>query len=205
MQTGIKVHSPACTPTCRLVTLYFERARCCTIDFVLCMHSIIHIVTRIHSKKVTLVAMVRVFIIPIIKPLLQISSLAYLIRLQPRQGILCLSDEISIYPQFLSCVSCISETFTNHCQIRKTAIASSAMVTFWRDKDILWRSGWCRNQIFCSFHPHVLSSNQPFQTEFSSPFKHWIILLQELLVKRECVMFPNVCAHPCATHIPVCP
>ena len=79
VQSGIEIDAPTRTPTCSLVTFQFEGLGGSTMDVLFRVHTIIDVVPRIDTEEVTLVTMVRVFIFPIIEPLLQITLLSYLV------------------------------------------------------------------------------------------------------------------------------
>ena len=81
MQSGIEIYTPARTPTCCPVTFQFKCSGCSTMDGFLRVHTIVNVMSWINAKEMALVAMVRVFIFPIVEPFLQIAFLSYLVGL----------------------------------------------------------------------------------------------------------------------------
>ena len=207
MQTGIEVDTPSCAPACGAVTSNLQRLMGSLVNILYTVHSIGKAVTRINAKEVTLMTMMRVFVVPIIEPLLEVTLLTYLIGLQARERLISLSNKILVQTQHKGCITGIRQTLTNHGQVGRAAIETTSVVTLRCHVVVLGRGTRACKQIIGSLRLNTESGgrNQPTQTELGSALQDRIVFLQELLIERKGIMFPYMCADPCSTHVPVGP
>ena len=136
--------------------------------------------------------MVRIFILPVVEPFLQVALPANLIRLQPIQSLASLSHKQRVHAQHIGCLHSIKQALTNHGQIGKATIACATMIALIRYKHILRRGRGGRDQIFLTIHAHILRRYEPSKAELSSTFQHRIIFAKEVLVEREAVVLPDM-------------
>ena len=139
MQSGIEVHAPTRAPSRRLITFQFKRLRGSTVNGLLRIHAVINVVSGIDAEEMALVPMVRILILPVVEPLLQIALLSYLIRLQPCKGLFSLRHKLRVFLQDESGIPSIRQTFTNHGQVGKSTITRAAMIALVRHEHILGR------------------------------------------------------------------
>ena len=82
VETSIEIDTPSCAPSRGAIAFEFEGTGSGTMNSLLRIHPISDVVTWIDTKEVALVAMVRIFVLPIVEPLLKISFLTDFVRLQ---------------------------------------------------------------------------------------------------------------------------
>ena len=134
------------------------------MDIRLSVHAIVKSMAGIDAEEVTLVSVVRVFVFPVVEPLLEVAFLANLVGVQARQGGVDLGDKVAEHAESGEDVSgsdrrgCgsgeddggiagIAETFTNHGDVGKTTETGAAMIAVWGDEGVLGRGGWGGDEI----------------------------------------------------------
>ena len=120
------------------------------------IHTVSKAMTRIDAEEVTLVAVVWVFIIPIIEPLLQIPFLTYFIRLQARESLVGFGNKVIIQAQHKGRITGISKAFANHRQIGRATIKAASVIILWRDIVILGRGTGGSDKVFGTINTHIL-------------------------------------------------
>ena len=150
VQSGVQVDAPACAPSRRLVALQFKGARGSTVDGLLAVHAIVEVMTRIDAKQVALMTMVRILILPVIEPLLQVALMANLIGMQTSKGLVNLSNEGLVESQHLGGSACVTQAFANHGDIGKATKAGASVIAVGGNERVLGRGGWCGDEVIGS-------------------------------------------------------
>ena len=109
--------------------------------------TVVEAVTRIDAEEMTLVTVVRVFVVPVVEPLLQVAFASYLVGLQTGEGSVGLSNELAVDIEDGGCISGISQTLANHGDVGKTAVAGTTVIAVGSDEGVLGRSGGSGDEI----------------------------------------------------------
>ena len=131
VQTGIEVDTPTGTPPRRAVAPNLQRLVSCLMQILYAVHAVGKTMTGINTEEVTLMTVIRVFVVPVVEPFLEIALLTYLIWLQTRERLVYLSHEILIGSQLAGSIAGIGQAFTNHREVGRAAIESASMITLW--------------------------------------------------------------------------
>ena len=95
VQACIQIYTPSGAPPCRFVSCYFVRAG--TSAGKLGRIGNGKVMSRIKSDKVGLVTVFRVFVFPVMEPLLQVSVFPYAVRQEFAERLFCVFSEILIH------------------------------------------------------------------------------------------------------------
>ena len=129
MQTSPEVDAPAGAPARCLITFLDESCLGSRVE------TLWQIIARIETYEVTLVTMLRVIVLPVMVPLVQVAVLANSVGAEFFQGRLVCSDRITAHTT--GCAN-ILQQFADDGEVGSTTVAGDTMITFVRLILVLW-------------------------------------------------------------------
>ena len=75
----VEVDTPSCAPACGSVSFELQCPGCSLVDVLAAVYTILYGMARVYSEEVALMAVVGVFILPVVVPFLQVALSAYLV------------------------------------------------------------------------------------------------------------------------------
>ena len=196
VQAGIEVDAPTRAPSRRVVTLDFQRAGACLGQVGRGRYR--EVMTRIEAEQMRLMAVLRILILPVVIPLLQVAVGSHAIGQKAGQRPLHLLLEVLVGLQRGGGLGGVHQAFARHGQVGRTAVGGGAHIAVGRHELILGRSAGRGHQLAVLLH-------EPVEAELCRPLQDRVILLEKLLVARELVALPDVGREPCAAHRPASP
>ena len=197
MEPGPEIDSPAGGPAGGRTVPKFERALGCSGQFRSSLRS--YMPSRVETDQMGLMPVMRVGILPVIIPFLEISLMANLVRPEPGKNRVRLCSHLLI-TQHASSVTGIRNAFPGNGKVSRSAIGQAAVEAIRSNEMVLRGGGRTRYQ------PAVPILHQNIHAEAGGiPEYRPGIALKILSVKSIEIMFPEMCTEPCTSHRPVRP
>ncbi|GFI14826.1 hypothetical protein IMSAGC008_02388 [Muribaculaceae bacterium] len=145
-----------------------------------------------------LMPVLRIFVGPVVVPLLQVAVLTYLVWIKLGKHPVDFGAEPAVKPQNHSSGASVRKALAHHGEICGTAVESGSDIAVRRHIGIFGRRRRRSHEMAVFLH-------KPAEAKIGSTFQHRVIFFEETFILIKHIVLPYVACEPSSSHIPVGP